>query len=146
MDKQLISILKEGHHSLVVSNKEIHTYNGKGVTDLYTLINSDPSLLYGSQIADKIVGKAAASLIIKAKASELYAETISHPALEMLKQYNIPTNYGTIVPNILNRDSTGLCPLETRCLQCSTPNECYNQITTFITEIKTKHQPQCKQH
>ena len=38
----LIQLLHEGKHSLVVANGEVCTFNGRGVIDLYHLLQDDP--------------------------------------------------------------------------------------------------------
>ena len=63
----LIQLLHEGKHSLVVANGEVCTFNGRGVIDLYHLLQDDPGFLYEASIADKVVGKAAAALLALAK-------------------------------------------------------------------------------
>ena len=63
----LIQLLHEGKHSLIVANGEVCTFNGRGVIDLYHLLQDDPGFLYEASIADKVVGKAAAALLALAK-------------------------------------------------------------------------------
>ena len=64
MDK-LIKLLHEGNYSCVIKNKEISTFTQRGITDLYDLLNTDPAFLRGAQIADKVIGKAAAVLMVE---------------------------------------------------------------------------------
>lgn len=64
MMEDLIRLLHGGDHSLVVANGNVYTFNGRGVTDLYALLREDPGFLKGASIADKVVGKAAAALMI----------------------------------------------------------------------------------
>ena len=59
----LIELLHKRRHSLVVANGEVCTFNGRGVIDLYHLLQDDPGFLYEASIADKVVGKAAAALL-----------------------------------------------------------------------------------
>lgn len=135
MDK-LIKILNGGCHSLVVSNGETHIYDGRGVSDLYRLLNEEPEVLYGALVADKIVGKGAAALIAIGKPHAVYAEVISAPAYELLQRCGIDTCYGKLVAYIENRQGTGQCPLEMRCKDCLTPEECLLEISAFIEEMK----------
>ena len=123
----LIQLLHEGKHSLVVANGEVCTFNGRGVIDLY--------FLYEASIADKVVGKAAAALLALAKVKEVYADVISRPALDLLSKTDIKISYGVVAPHIINRTATGWCPLETRCFDCATPEECFHQIEAFYKQI-----------
>ena len=102
----LIQLLHEGKHSLVVANGEVCTFNGRGVIDLYHLLQDDPGFLYEASIADKVVGKAAAALLALANVKEVYADVI------------------------------GWCPLEILCFDCATPEECFHQIEAFYKQMK----------
>lgn len=132
MMENLTRILHEGLHSLVVANGEIHTFNGKGVADLYNLYVSSPSLLKGAEIADKIVGKGAAALMATAGVKSIYADVISVPALSLLANYTIRVTYSEKVDNIINRLGTGICPVETVCLDCASAEECIPKIEEFM--------------
>lgn len=132
----LIDLLHKGRHSMVVANGEVCTFNGRGVIDLYHLLQDDPGFLYEASIADKVVGKAAAALMALAKVKEVYADVVSRPALDLLSKTNVKIRYGTVVPYIINRTATGWCPLETRCFDCATPEECFHQIKVFYKQMK----------
>lgn len=137
--EELINILHAGNHSLVVGGETIHTYDGRGISDLFRLSHDSPSPLRGSRIADKVVGKGAAALMAWAGVSEVYADVISRPALELLDRYGIRTTYGTLATRIINRSGTGMCPLETRCIACRTVEECLEQIRLFMEEMQKQH-------
>lgn len=132
----LTTILHDGNHSLVVANGDVRTFEGRGVSDLLRLLAEDAKLLHGASVADKVVGKAAAALMVLAGVKEIYADVISQPAIDLLKANGIKAEYGQIVPHIINRSGTGLCPLETRCMTCTTPKECLVQIQAFVEEMK----------
>ena len=57
---ELIRLLHEGGYSCVIRKEEIRTFTQRGVADLYDLLNQHPVFLHGAQVADKVVGKAAA--------------------------------------------------------------------------------------
>ncbi|MGN1375455.1 MAG: DUF1893 domain-containing protein [Prevotella sp.] len=135
MIKELKQLLLQGNHSLIVANGGIHTYDGRGISDLYRLLNEAPELLNGASVADKVVGKAVAALMIQAGIKELYAEIISISAFEILDAYGITVFYHVIVKHISNRQNTGLCPMESCCENCRTPEECLAEIEKIL--IKT---------
>lgn len=136
---ELAEMLRSGSHSLVVAKTEARAYDGRGVSDLFRLLNEEPEELHGAQLADKVVGKGAAALMAVAKAKEVYAEVISQPALDMLVAAGIKTTYGLLVAHIINRAATGMCPLEKRCMACRTAEECIPEIAAFIKEMKARH-------
>lgn len=130
--ENLRRLLHEGEHSLVVANGDVCTFDGRGVADLYGLLRKSPEFLCGASIADKVVGKAAAALMILAKVKEVHADVISRPALDLFDKTGVRMTYGTEVPYIINRTKTGWCPLETRCRDCRTPQDCLGQIEEFM--------------
>lgn len=134
--EQVMEILHSGGYSLVIWNNGIHTFTGRGVSDLYRIYNEQKGLLDGAVVADKIIGKGAAALMALGKVSEIITDTISSPALSLLKDSGIPVSFQTVVPDIINRRGDGLCPVETLCLECATPAECLPLIEGFMKEKK----------
>lgn len=132
----LIRLLHDGGHSLVISNGTLHTFDGRGVSDLYRLLRHDPALLSGARVADKVVGKAAAALMVLGGIRELHADVISRPALELFaREGGVKVGYATEVPHIINRTQTDWCPLEKRCFGCLSARECYAQIEDFFETL-----------
>lgn len=132
MMQELIRQLHETGCSCVVANGTIRMFSRRGVLDLYSLLGSEPEFLRGALVADKVVGKAAAALLLLADVKELYADLISTPALRLLQQAGARFAYGTEVPSILNREGTQSCPLETICMEFDSPQRLLPLITKFI--------------
>lgn len=135
----LVDTLHNGNHSLVVCiGNTICVYDGRGVSDLYRLLHETPAILNNAKVADKVVGKGAAALMILANVIEVYADVISKQALELLQRCNVKATYSALVPYIINRAGTGMCPLEQKCFSCLTAEECETKIDEFIEELKHK--------
>ena len=66
----------------------------------------------GYRMCDKVVGRAAAFLMILLGVREIYADVISEGAIKLLEENNVTVNYGKAVPQILNDEKTGSHPLE----------------------------------
>lgn len=133
----LATILREKKCSCVVWNGEnISLYHDRGVKDLYLLLTTQPSVLEGAMIADKVVGKGAAALMILGKVRTVYADVISQAALSLFEQAHTEISYGRLVPNIINRAATGICPVEALCMQCHTAEECLPLISQFLKDKK----------
>lgn len=128
----LVALLNKGETTLVVDNGRVTTYTGHGVGDLHRLLTEHPRMLQGSRVADKIVGKGAAALMILGGVRELYTPTISKLALDLLGGYDIKTTYDKVIDHVINRDKTGWCPVETLCRDLSTPEDCMAAITEFL--------------
>lgn len=131
----LIELLHNQQCSCVISNKEkVLICRQRGVKDLFNILKTNPEILNGAQIADKVIGKGASALLVLGKVIEVYADVISEPALKLLKEASIPVRYNKQVPNIINRLGTGICPVEHLCESCITPEECLPLIENFIYE------------
>ena len=136
---ELIEILKNEDCSCVIENHGlIKTFHQRGVKDLFDLVTTDLSFLKGAMIADKVVGKGAAALMAVGGVSEVYAGVISTPALKMLESSGITATYDKVVPNIINRTGTGICPVESLCLNCVTPDECVPLIGNFLSGLSSR--------
>ena len=86
----LVEELKKGGWSCVVGNGTVmRTFSRKGVADLYDMLHTEPELLDGAFIADKVVGKGAAALMILGKVSRLHTHIISTPALCLLRKAGV---------------------------------------------------------
>lgn len=132
MMNDLIDILHEGHHSLVVANGDVCTFDGRGISDLYNLLSEDPEFLRGASVADKVVGKGAAALMILGGIVEVYADIISSAALGFLQDKGLRVYFGCEVTYIINRNGDGICPVEQLCLLCNSAVECLTLIEGFI--------------
>lgn len=138
MMEELVKILRQGNHSLVLQGSSIRSFDGRGVSDLYRLLQTNAHLLQSAQVADKIVGKGAAALMVLGKVSSVYAEVISRPALDLLRRADIDTQYGQLVENIINRTGKGVCPLESRLMPYDKAEACFPEIQKFLIEMNSK--------
>lgn len=135
MNRPLVDMLHAERLSLAIETSDgIRTgYRGHGVSDLYRVITTEPATLKRASVADKVVGKGAAALLALGKVSEVWADTISHSALAMLRQGGIQVEYATLVPYIINRRGDGICPVEQLCADCDFPAECLPLIAEFLS-------------
>lgn len=137
--KELINTLDTGGYSCVISNRGcIRTFTHRGVADLYNLLTQDATFLNGASVADKVIGKAAASLMVLGKVKEVYTHIISHPALRLLQDNGIEVSYDKIVPHIINRTQTGWCPLEQASRDLQSATDIFPIIENFIFSQRKK--------
>ncbi|MEM3615395.1 MAG: DUF1893 domain-containing protein [Candidatus Methanomethylicia archaeon] len=127
-------LLKEGNLTLtIVKNGEtLFESKSHGIIDLINAIDIFGDRLSKASIADKIIGRAAALLITYAKMSCAYAEIISISGLKTLIENNIHIEYDVMVPKILNRDGTDLCPFEKASQTIQNPCEAYEKFKSMI--------------
>lgn len=110
------SKLYEKNASLVVmfKNGKIEEYYNRRVQDIVSILKENKDALKGAIIADKVIGKTAASLLTVAGVKEIYANTISKIAIPVLEKNNIKYQYKNKVEFIINNEGTGMCPMENK--------------------------------
>lgn len=137
MKQQLIDRLHaEGCSCVIYNNDHTHLFHKRGVQDLHQLLRTSPDTLRGAMIADKVVGKGAAVLMTAGGVRWVYADVISQSALEFLLTHNIEAEYGRVVPNIINRAGTDICPVEKVCMQCDNIEDALTLIDEFIEKMR----------
>lgn len=129
----LAEILFSEHLSCVIRTGDtIRLFRERGIKDLFRILKEHPEWLQGARVADKVVGKGAAALMLLGGVEELFSDVISYPALELLARHNVVVSYTIAVERIANRTKTGLCPIEELCIACETPEEALRKIEDFI--------------
>lgn len=137
--QKIIQILHEGNYACVVENyNEIYTFSKRGVADLYDIVKSKPCFLKEALIADKVVGKGAAALMIIGGVGEVYADVISLSALILLRNSGIEPEFARLVPFIWNTDQTDCCPLERICYNETSAEAILPYIDEFIVNMRKK--------
>lgn len=115
----------------VVSDGEVFTSQERGVKQLLFLLKEKKEFLKGASVADKVIGKAAALLMVLGEIKEVHTLIISEPAIKVFEKHNIPCFYDKKVTRIVNRTGDGLCPMETLCLDVEKPQEAFERITSL---------------
>ena len=133
---EIIDILQHTGCSCVIAlGDSIRLCHRRGVVDILEILRHEPDVLNEAFIADKVVGKGAAALMVLGQVREVYAEVISEPALNMLREAGIPVGYAQLVPSIINKSGSGPCPVEALCASCATAVQCLPLIENFVDRI-----------
>ena len=114
MREELIRKVEEEEVSVIVLSPDGRTASATGhtVLPLVELIEREPDLFKGGFVADKVIGKGAASLLISAGAVSVYAKLLGEAGLDMLRENGIEVSWGELTPLILNNRGDGSCPVE----------------------------------
>ena len=132
------SLLKSTDSTIaVVSVDDVFTSHERGVKPLLHLLSEKKGFLKGASVADKVIGKAAALLMVLGEIKEVHTLIISEPAIKVFEKYIIPCFYDKKVDRIVNRTGDGLCPMETLCLDVDEPQEAFIAITNKL--LATSH-------
>ncbi len=129
---ELVEKLHQEGCSCVVSNQEVRTFEKRGVDDIYQLLTQEPAFLQGAEVADRVVGKAVAALLVKGGVEHVHADLISLSALMLLREAGIDTDYDQVVTYIKNSRLTDWCPVEALCYNEETVDEILPIVQQFM--------------
>ena len=88
-------------------------------------------------IFDKVMGRAAALLCVKASCRQVYSPLGSRHAIEALAKYGIQYHLARIVPHIQEPNQADMCPMEKLSLDKG-PEEFYEAITRIISKAQAE--------
>ena len=134
---ELIRILKAEELICVVLQKQrLYKEHANGILPILHLL--DQGHLQGAQLVDKVIGKAAALLMVRGDVHQVHACVISSHALEIFQLYNIPVTYDEQVPYIINRTKTGMCPMEACVIDVNDPAAAQRLLNAKVKSMKAK--------
>lgn len=107
----------------------------RGISPLMSFI-SESRDLSGYSVADVVVGKAAAFLMIKCGIKNVFAKVLSKPAATLLSSFSIPFEYETLTEKIINRDGTDICPMEKTVLNTDSPDVAYKLLSEKLAAMR----------
>ena len=119
-----------------VNGDRIYTSVLRGVAPVIELIDTQPDLLNGASVADKVIGKAAAMLLSAYGVKEIYTPLASKKAIEFLKDKDIVFTFDEVTEYIINRDGTDMCPMEKTVFEISDEKEAERLIRNKIKELR----------
>lgn len=124
--------LKGSARCVVYNDKGLFTSEERGIRPMILWLEEDPEFLRGASVADKIVGRAAAMIMIYAGVKEVYASVISNGAIEVLKEAGIAVTYSMTAIAISNRRGDGICPMERTVAPIHDPREAYEALRNKV--------------
>ena len=127
-----------GKYTLVIcKDEDIIKSDVTGIRPVMNLIDSKKDYK-GYSAADKIVGRAAAFLYTLLQVKNLYGETMSKGAVEILKNAGIYYEYKTLTDYIENRQKTGMCPMDEAVKDIDNPKDAYVAIRNKIKFLQSQ--------
>lgn len=132
-----IALIENESASFVIvdQGKIVYQDLGIGVSCIMKLINAQSTLLDGTIIVDKVIGKAAAMLLIKHNVLYVYGLLMSVSAIEVFEAHRVDYSYKKKVEAIMNRQNTDLCPLEKSVLTINDLDEALVAIKATIEKL-----------
>ncbi|MGM0641546.1 MAG: DUF1893 domain-containing protein [Thermotogota bacterium] len=132
--------LEKGKYTFVAvkDNVIIAASQENGIKPLMKILRKNKSLLKGASVADKIIGKAAALLVLYAKIKELHGYTMSKSAIELLADKDLPFTYDNETKYILNNTGDDMCPMEKATVDINKPSKAFTALEETIKELMSK--------
>jgi hypothetical protein len=122
---------------VVISDGEIiHAADGRGVSPLLALYHQEREKLKGNCVVDRIIGKAAAMILVLGGARAAYGEIMSAAACAYLAERGIPFQYGEYIEVVTNQAGTGMCPIEDSVIAIDSPEEGRAAMARRIEELR----------
>ena len=117
---------------VVVKDGRTSVYDGRGIKPVVDYLEKDN--FDGAFVADKVIGKASALLLVYGKVQEVYTPVISKPAVKVFEDNNVKYSADKIVDNIINRTGTDLCPIEKKVQNIDNPKRAYKLFRKLLKE------------
>ena len=124
--------LKGKARCVVYNDSGLHTSEERGVKPMILWLEEDPEFLRGASVADKIVGRAAAMIMIYAGVKEVFASVMSNGAVELFRDYGIDYSYSMTAIAISNRRGDGICPMERATAPIKDPKTAYETLRNKV--------------
>lgn len=128
-DKLACAVIKEG--------KVIARETGRGILPLLSLYRK--GALKDAVIIDKIVGRAAALLLLAGGARACHAAVASDGAIALLSRHGFRFTYEERTSHIVNRKGTGICPMEEATAAVANPKEAPAALEARLAALRTAH-------
>ena len=129
------ALLREGGYTCVLCRGETyHTSTKRGVAPMLGFLAAGTDLR-GFSAADKVVGKAPALLFVLAGVTEVYAPVMTEGAVDVFTRHRVGFHYDIIVPYVMNRSRTGMCPMEQTVREIDDPQAAYEAVSRKAAEL-----------
>ena len=116
---------------IVKDGEVIRQSDDRGITALLEYAADQTPEDRGASMVDRAVGKAAALLAVASEIVAVHTPLMSEPAFHVLNRGGVQARFDTLVPQILNRPRTDLCPLERLVAGIQNPRQAQEEISRW---------------
>ncbi|BDF58087.1 hypothetical protein CE91St36_09040 [Christensenellaceae bacterium] len=130
--KQLQEDIQSGGYTCVCydENSRLYGVSGKRLRPLWDL--SQKIDLKNKYVGDKVIGKAAAMILVHGGAKYAYAKLMSVSAQKEFEKYGVMFACETTAPTIKNAAGDGMCPMEAAMQEFDDPRSAVQKIDRMI--------------
>ncbi len=138
VEEAKLMISKGKINCAVIKNGEIIAVEtSRGIVPILSLY--ERGLLKESFVVDKIIGKAAALMLILGESCGCYGEIMSQSAVEIFEENSFDFSYGQLCSAIINRKGDDICPMEKTVAKISEPKQAYEMLLKKLQNL-SKHE------
>ncbi len=130
-----VALLTGEHTCILCAGELLLTSQKRGIVPLLELY--EEGRLKNAALADKIIGKAAALLLILGRAKAVHGQVMSESAYALLTRAGMTVTYGELVPYIINRRGDGMCPMEEAVAALSSPEDAPAALRAALARLKS---------
>lgn len=125
-------LYNENLNFVLVSQKGTIKSSARGIKPIYDNYLENKEYFFDSSVADRVIGKAAAILLVSSGVKEIYTDLISQSALDYFEERKIKVSYAEKTDTILNREKNDLCPMEKLSMDNPTSEELMKRVGDFF--------------
>lgn len=138
MNHYLDTLEETGNSLMIYKNGElIFESSLKGIRPHLKAIDELGEKLEDTLVVDKILGRAAAFLVVFIKAAEAITAVLSTPGKRVLEKYGVKFSYREEVPHIKMKNGVIYCPFERMVQGIEDPDEAYKAIIEKMNSFKS---------
>jgi len=120
---------------IVKEGKVLFESDSSGIRGLLQAIEKLKKEMFGSSVADRVVGRAAALLLAYSHVNEVYAFVLSREGLKVLEENRIKVEYLNLVQAVLDRTGKNICPFEKFSSEIKSLDKAYEQLKDFAEKF-----------
>lgn len=122
-----------------LANGSVYKADGLGVKPILAKQRMNYEYFKDAIIVDKVIGKAAAMLLIDSGAKFIHGKMMSEYAIKILEKYKVKYSYDKKVDFIINRTNDGMCPLEASVQHVEDLEIAFDVIVKKVNELMKKN-------
>jgi len=135
LERRMRSALDAGKAAVIAKGgKIVCELEGRGVKPLLDALAENPDAFADAVAMDRIVGRAAAAIYVVGKAAGVMAPVMSEGAARLLEAHGVAFASDAIVPCIVNRSGTGMCPMDAATKDLLCPEEIFEKLIRLVNK------------
>ncbi|WP_460058517.1 DUF1893 domain-containing protein [Pseudolactococcus yaeyamensis] len=127
----------ETEHYSILALTQSGQYSSRagGILPILKPLVNDAAFFEQAVVIDKVIGKAAALLLIKGKVKFIHGNLMSLSAKETLEKAGIDFSYHQLCQRIQNKTQTDICPMEASVLEVGNPEIAYQILSKKLSHV-----------